>query len=142
MFSFRAIKVFCASGSSVADLTPFPYFQHFTVICLLQVQPLLSIIIFRIYFGGTYAGVTTRSWEFYTRLDAQLMPFFEKKIRQTYAVPIDLEMQLRYTTEFISTAYYRFWGNALTGSPCGSVKQRKFVLASAMLVWDSCLKRK
>ena len=57
-----------------------------------------------------------RSREFCARLDAQLMPFFEKKIRQNYEIPEGMEMQLRCTMEFISTGYYRFFGNALTGS--------------------------
>ena len=58
-----------------------------------------------------------RNREFCTRLDAQLMPFFEKKVRQNYEIPIDMEMQLRCAMEFVSTGYYRFFGNALTGSP-------------------------
>ncbi len=57
-----------------------------------------------------------RSREFCTRLDAQLMPFFEKKVRQSYVIPKGMEMQLRCAMEFVSTGYYRFFGNALTGS--------------------------
>ena len=57
-----------------------------------------------------------RSREFCTRLDAQLMPFFEKKVRQSYVIPEGMEMQLRCAMEFVSTGYYRFFGNALTGS--------------------------
>ena len=58
-----------------------------------------------------------RSREFCTRLDSQLMPFFEKKIRQNYEIPIDMEIQLRCAMEFVATGYYRFFGNALTGFP-------------------------
>lgn len=57
-----------------------------------------------------------RSREFCTRLDAQLIPFFEKKIRQSYIIPEGMETQLRCAMEFVSTGYYRFFGNALTGS--------------------------
>lgn len=57
-----------------------------------------------------------RSREFCTRLDAQLMPFFEKKIRQSYIIPEGMETQLRCAMEFVSTGYYRFFGHALSGS--------------------------
>lgn len=57
-----------------------------------------------------------RSREFCARLDAQLMPFFEKKIRQSYIIPEGMETQLRCTMEFVSTGYYRFFLNALTSS--------------------------
>nr|MBQ8245166.1 TetR/AcrR family transcriptional regulator [Oscillospiraceae bacterium] len=57
-----------------------------------------------------------RSREFCTRLDAQLMPFFEKKIRQSYIIPEGMEMQLRCAMEFVSTGYYRFFLNTLTSS--------------------------
>ena len=58
-----------------------------------------------------------RSREFCTTLDAQLMPFFEKKIRQSYIIPEGMETQLRCAMEFVSSGYYRFWMNALTKSP-------------------------
>lgn len=57
-----------------------------------------------------------RSREFCTCLDAQLMPFFEKKIRQSYFIPEGMEMQLRCAMEFVSTGYYRFFLNALSDS--------------------------
>lgn len=57
-----------------------------------------------------------RSRDFCTRLDAQLMPFFEKKIRQRYLVPESMEVQLQCAMEFVSTGYYRFFLHALTGS--------------------------
>ena len=57
-----------------------------------------------------------RSREFCTILDAQLMPFFEKKIRQNYEIPEDMEIQLRCAMEFVSSGYYRFWINALANS--------------------------
>ena len=57
-----------------------------------------------------------RSREFCARLDAQLMPFFEKKIRQSYRIPEGMETQLRCAMEFVSTGYYRFFLNALTGN--------------------------
>ena len=57
-----------------------------------------------------------RSREFCTTLDAQLMPFFEKKIRQSYIIPEGMETQLRCAMEFVSTGYYRFFGHALSGS--------------------------
>ena len=57
-----------------------------------------------------------RSREFCTRLDEQLMPFFEKKIRQSYIIPRGKETELRCAMEFVSTGYYRFFGNALTSS--------------------------
>ena len=57
-----------------------------------------------------------RSREFCTRLDEQLMPFFEKKIRQSYEIPQGMEMELRCAMEFVSTGYYRFFLNALTSS--------------------------
>ncbi len=57
-----------------------------------------------------------RSRDFCTRLDKQLMPFFEKKIRQSYIIPKGMELQLRCAMEFTSAGYYRFFGNALTSS--------------------------
>ena len=44
------------------------------------------------------------------------MPFFEKKIRQSYIIPKGMELQLRCAMEFTSAGYYRFFGNALTSS--------------------------
>lgn len=55
-----------------------------------------------------------RSREFCIRLDALLMPFFEKKVRQTYVIPEGQEAQLRQTMEFVSTGYYRFFLRTLT----------------------------
>ena len=57
-----------------------------------------------------------RSREFCARLDACLMPFFEKKIRQNYEIPEGMETELRCAMEFVSNGYYRFFLNALTGS--------------------------
>ena len=58
-----------------------------------------------------------RSREFCAVLDARLMPFFEKKIRQNYEIPEGMEVRLRCAMEFVSSGYYRFWINALTNSP-------------------------
>ena len=55
-----------------------------------------------------------RSREFCSILDARLMPFFEKKIRQSYVIPEGMEAQLRSTMEFVSMGYYRFFVNAIT----------------------------
>lgn len=57
-----------------------------------------------------------RSGEFCIRLDGVLMPFFEKKIRQSYEIPADMEQELRSAMEFISFGYYRFFMLALTES--------------------------
>lgn len=57
-----------------------------------------------------------RSREFCARIDSQLMPFFEKKIRQSYVIPENMENQLRCAMEFVSTGYYRFFLNALHSS--------------------------
>lgn len=57
-----------------------------------------------------------RSREFCARVDAQLMPFFERKIRQNYEIPEGMELELRCAMEFVSTGYYRFFLNALTSS--------------------------
>lgn len=57
-----------------------------------------------------------RSREFCARMDDQLMPFFEKKIRQNYEIPEGMEMELRCAMEFVSTGYYRFFLNTLTGT--------------------------
>ena len=40
----------------------------------------------------------------------------EKKIRQSYRIPEGMETQLRCAMEFVSTGYYRFFLNALTGT--------------------------
>lgn len=55
-----------------------------------------------------------RSREFCIRLDGVLMPFFEKKIRQTYEIPQGMERELRSAMEFVATGYYRFFMQALT----------------------------
>ena len=47
-----------------------------------------------------------RSREFCARLDALLMPFFEKKIRQNYLIPNGMEMELKTAMEFVATGYY------------------------------------
>jgi hypothetical protein len=55
-----------------------------------------------------------RSREFSSQLDAHLMPFFEKKIRQSYEIPKGMEPDLRTAMEFVSGGYYRFFLNAIT----------------------------
>lgn len=57
-----------------------------------------------------------RSREFCVSLDNALMPFFEKKIRQSYEIPAGMEHELRSAMEFISSGYYRFFMIALTES--------------------------
>lgn len=76
-----------------------------------------------------------RSREFCSRLDAQLMPFFEKKIRQSYIIPEGMETQLRCTMEFVSTGYYRFFLNALTSSR-GRISEEAEICARLS---DACL---
>ena len=55
-----------------------------------------------------------RSREFCVRLDGILMPFFEKKIRQSYEIPRGMEQELHTAMAFVSTGYYRFFMQALT----------------------------
>lgn len=57
-----------------------------------------------------------RSREFCVRLDNTLMPFFEKKIRQSYEIPEGKEQELLSAMEFVSSGYYRFFMIALTES--------------------------
>lgn len=57
-----------------------------------------------------------RTREFCARLDARLMPFFEKKIRQSYRIPEEQTPELRCAMEFISSGYYRFFMNTLMAS--------------------------
>lgn len=57
-----------------------------------------------------------RSREFCVRLDHALMPFFEKKIRQSYEIPADRERELRSVMAFVANGYYRFFMLALTES--------------------------
>ena len=78
-----------------------------------------------------------RSREFCTILDAQLMPFFEKKIRQNYEIPENMESQLRCAMEFVSSGYYRFWINALTNSRAQINEEAE----SYARLSDGCLER-
>ena len=55
-----------------------------------------------------------RSKEFCARLDAYLMAFSEKKFRQNYVIPENMEHELRSAIEFITMGYYRFFENVLT----------------------------
>jgi len=55
-----------------------------------------------------------RSREFCIRLDAVIMPFFEKKIRQTYVIPEGMEAQLHCAMQFVAAGYYRFFMLALS----------------------------
>ena len=57
-----------------------------------------------------------RSREFCIRLDGILMPFFEKKIRQSYEIPQGKEQELHGAMEFVSSGYYRFFMLVLTES--------------------------
>lgn len=63
------------------------------------------------------------------------MPFFEKKIRQNYAVPEQMERELRSAMEFVATGYYRFFAKALTESA------RNTALEAALCakLGDACL---
>ena len=54
-----------------------------------------------------------RSRAFCLRLDSLIMPFFEKKVRQGYAVPPEKEQALRRIMEFVAAGYYRFFMLAL-----------------------------
>lgn len=55
-----------------------------------------------------------RSREFCIRLDATIMPFFEKKIRQSYEIPKGREQELHSVMEFVANGYYRFFMLSLT----------------------------
>lgn len=55
-----------------------------------------------------------RSREFCVRLDGIIMPFFEKKIRQTYEIPKGMEASLHSAMAFVASGYYRFFMLALT----------------------------
>lgn len=55
-----------------------------------------------------------RSREFSICLDNALMPFFEKKIRQSYEIPAGMEPELRSAMAFVASGYYRFFMQALT----------------------------
>jgi AcrR family transcriptional regulator len=76
-----------------------------------------------------------RSREFCTRLDALLMPFFEKKIRQNYQIPDGMEMELRTAMEFVATGYYRFFLNAIT-NPISRISKEAELCARLA---DACL---
>jgi AcrR family transcriptional regulator len=76
-----------------------------------------------------------RSREFCIQLDGVLMPFFEKKIRQNYAVPEQMERQLRSAMEFVATGYYRFFAKALTES----VRNTALEAALCARLGDACL---
>ena len=77
-----------------------------------------------------------RSREFCARLDALLMPFFEKKIRQNYLIPNGMEMELKTAMEFVSTGYYRFFLNAIS-NPISRVSKEAELCARLA---DSCLR--
>ena len=55
-----------------------------------------------------------RSQEFCARLDTYLMAFSEKKFRQNYMIPENMEHELRSAIGFITMGYYRFFVNVLT----------------------------
>ena len=76
-----------------------------------------------------------RSREFCTRLDALLMPFFEKKIRQNYRIPSDMELELKTAMEFVATGYYRFFLNAIT-APVSRISKEAELCARLA---DACL---
>lgn len=57
-----------------------------------------------------------RNRELQLRLETALMPFFERKIRQSYEIPEGMEQELRSAMEFASSGYYRFFMLALTES--------------------------
>lgn len=75
------------------------------------------------------------SREFCIRLDGVLMPFFEKKIRQNYEIPVGAEAELHSAMKFVATGYYRFFLLALT-------EPRKSIASEAALcarLSDACL---
>lgn len=76
-----------------------------------------------------------RSREFCTRLDALLMPFFEKKIRQNYLIPSGMELELKTAMEFVATGYYRFFLNAIA-NPISRVSKEAELCARLA---DACL---
>lgn len=76
-----------------------------------------------------------RSREFCVRLDGVLMPFFEKKIRQNYRVPEQMEQELRSAMAFVATGYYRFFVMALTESARNAAKEA----ALCARLGDACL---
>lgn len=79
--------------------------------------------------------ISERSLDFCAQLEAQLMPFFEKKIRQNYAIPVGMESELQTAMEFVSGGYYRFFLNAIT-NPTSRVSKEAEICAR---LGDSCL---
>lgn len=76
-----------------------------------------------------------RSREFCTILDAQLMPFFEKKIRQSYEIPNGMETELQTAMNFIASGYYRFFLNAIT-NPINRISKEADICAK---LGNACL---
>ena len=76
-----------------------------------------------------------RSRDFCDQLEAQLMPFFEKKIRQNYEIPKGMEKELQTAMEFVSGGYYRFFLNAIT-TPGRRISKEADLCAR---LGDSCL---
>ena len=76
-----------------------------------------------------------RSREFCSQLDALLMPFFEKKIRQNYEIPDGMETELQTAMEFVATGYYRFFINAIT-NPISRISKEADLCAR---LGDACL---
>lgn len=76
-----------------------------------------------------------RSREFCLRLDSTLMPFFEKKIRQSYVIPAGMEQTLHSAMEFVANGYYRFFMMALT-QPYRNVEAEAALCARLS---DACL---
>ena len=54
-----------------------------------------------------------RSTDFSLRLDALLMPFFEKRVRQSYHIPPGADEELHRILQFASAGYYRFFFRVL-----------------------------
>ena len=76
-----------------------------------------------------------RSREFCNTLDAMLMPFFEKKIKQNYEIPKGMETELQTVMEFVATGYYRFFINAIT-NPISRINKEADICAK---LGDACL---
>ena len=79
--------------------------------------------------------ISERSREFCSQLDALLMPFFEKKIRQNYEIPDGMETELQTAMEFVATGYYRFFINAIT-NPISRISKEADLCAR---LGDACL---
>ena len=54
-----------------------------------------------------------RSTDFCLRLDALLMPFFEKRVRQGCTIPPGMDEELHRILQFASAGYYRFFFRVL-----------------------------